>query len=85
MSAHLPVYQTLLERISDAVPASVRRSSIIRLALFVIGMLAARSAVIKQIAAELHALDLTDASCPEHIERRLRRALADPMLTPSLC
>jgi len=85
MSAQLPLYQTLLARISAAVPASVRRSSITRLALLVTGMLAAQSSVLKQIAAELHALALTHAACPEHIERRLRRALDDPWLTPTLC
>lgn len=85
MSAQPPLYQTLLERIAAAVPASVRRSSVTRLALFVTGLLAARSTVIKQIAAELHTLDLTDAACPEHIERRLRRSLNDPLLCPALC
>jgi hypothetical protein len=79
------LYQTILQRILLALPSSVRRSASTRLALLVTGMLAARSAVIKQVAAELHNLDLTDASCPEHIERRLRRTLDDPSLTPALC
>jgi hypothetical protein len=85
MSAQLPLYQTLLQRISDAVPSSVRRSAITRLALFVTGILAAKSTVLAQIAAELDTLALTDASCPESIERRLRRTLNDPSLTPVAC
>jgi hypothetical protein len=85
MAADLIVYQTLLDRITAAVPDVVRRSAITRLALFVTGILAARSTVLKQIAAELDALDLTAAASPEHIERRLRRTLNDPALTPVHC
>jgi hypothetical protein len=85
MSAQLPLYQTLLQRFSEAVPSSVPRSAITRLALLTTGMLTAHSSVLKQIAAELHHLELTQASCSEHIERRLRRTLDDPFLHPSLC
>jgi len=85
MSAHLVLYQTLLQRIAATLPSSIRRSTITRLALLVTGILAAKSTVLAQIAAELHALDLTDAACPEHIERRLRRTLNDPFLVPATC
>lgn len=85
MSAHNPLYQTILLRFSHALPSSIRRSAITRLSLLVTGILAAQSAVLKLIASDLHNLDLTDASCPEHIERRLRRTLNDPFLTPALC
>jgi hypothetical protein len=85
MSAPLPVYQTLLQRISAAVPATVRRSAVTRLALLVTGILAAKSTVVAQLAAELDALELTAATTPESIERRLRRTLNDPHLTPSTC
>ena len=85
MSTHNPLYQTILDRITTALPSSLRRSACIRLALLVTGILAAKSAVLKQIASDLYHLDLTDASCPEHIERRLRRTLDDPNLTPALC
>ena len=85
MSAPLPLYQTLLQRISAAVPATVRRSAVTRLALLVTGILAAKSTVLAQLAAELDALELTAATTPESIERRLRRTLNDPHLTPSTC
>src|ERR671939_1237945 len=77
MSAPLPLYQTLLQRISAAVPATVRRSAVTRLTLLVTGILAAKSTVLAQLAAELDALELT-AATPESIERRLRRTLNDP-------
>jgi hypothetical protein len=85
MSAPHPVYQTLLQRISAAVPATVRRSAVTRLALLVTGILAAKSTVLAQVAAELDALDLTAATTPESIERRLRRTLNDPHLAPHTC
>ncbi len=85
MSAQLPLYQTILDRISAAVPPSIRRSAITRLALLTTGILAAKSTVLAQIAAELYTLDLTDAACPEHIERGLRRTLNDPLLQAHTC
>ena len=85
MSAPLPLYQTLLQRISAAVPATVRRSAVTRLALLVTGILAAKSTVLAQLAAELDALALTAATTPESIERRLRRTLNDPHLVPHTC
>src|SRR5918912_1156860 len=85
MSAQPRLYQTILDRITAALPASVRRSAVTRLALLVTGILAAKSTVLAQIAAELDNLDLTDATCPESIERRLRRTLNDPYLTPITC
>ena len=47
-------------------------------ALLVTGLLAAKSAVIAQIACELDALALTRATCADSIARRLRRTLNDP-------
>ena len=85
MSANGALYQTILQRITDAVPSSVRRSTLTRLALLVTGILAAKATVLAQIAAELHALAVTDATLPESIERRLRRTLNDPHLTPATC
>jgi hypothetical protein len=79
------LYQTLLQRISAAVPATVRRSAVTRLALLVTGILAAKSTVLAQLAAELDALELTAATTPESIERRLRRTLNDPHLVPRTC
>jgi Transposase DDE domain len=85
MSAQLPLYQTILDRIAAAVPPSIRRSAITRLALLTTGILAAKSTVLAQVAAELHALELTDATAPEHVERGLRRTLNDPLLQPHTC
>jgi hypothetical protein len=85
MSARLPLYQTILQRIAAAVPASLRRSAVTRLALLTTGILAAKSTVLAQVAAELHALELTDATAPEHVERGLRRTLNDPLLQPHTC
>jgi Transposase DDE domain len=85
MSAHLQLYQTILQRITAAVPASLRRSAVTRLALLTTGILAAKSTVLAQVAAELHALELTDAAMPEHVERGLRRTLNDPLLQPHTC
>ena len=53
MSAPLSLYQTLLQRISTAVPATVRRSAVTCLALLVTGILAAKSTVVAHLAAEL--------------------------------
>ncbi len=85
MSAQHALYQTILDRICLAVPATVRRSAITRLALLVTGILAAKSTVLAQIAAELDALELTAATDPANIERRLRRTLNDPHLTAPTC
>ena len=85
MSAQLPLYQTILDRITAAVPSALRRSAITRLALLTTGILAAKSTVLAQIAAELHALDLTAAASPEHVERGLRRTLNDPLLQAHTC
>src|SRR5919205_2897640 len=85
MSAQLPLYQTILDRITAAVPSALRRSAIPRLALLTTGILAAKSTVLAQIAAELHALDLTAAASPEHVERGLRRTLNDPLLQAHTC
>jgi hypothetical protein len=85
MSAQPSLYQTLLERITAAVPATVRRSALTRLALLTTGLLAAKTTVLAQIAAELHALALTAAASPEHVERGLRRTLNDPQLQAPTC
>ena len=58
---------------------------LIRLALLVTGILAARSAVLAQVAAALDALRLTRATVVDSITRRLRRALDDPHLTAQTC
>jgi hypothetical protein len=68
-----------------ALPRAIPPASITRLALLVTGILAAKSAVIAQIAAELDALALTGATVPDRIARRLRRTLNDPHLAQATC
>ncbi len=85
MSAQLPFYQVLRQRIAAAVAAHIPAASLERLALLTFGILAAKSCVIAQVAAELHALHLTQASSAESIARRLRRTLNDPHLDHSSC
>ena len=85
MSAHVPLYQDILQRLSATLPPTLRRSTVIRLALLVTGILAAKSAVLAQIAAELDALGLTQATTPDSIARRLRRTLNDPQLAAQTC
>jgi hypothetical protein len=85
MSAQLPFYQVLHQRLAAAVAARVPAASLDRLALLTIGILAAKSCVIAHVAAELHALRLTAASSTENIARRLRRTLNDPHLDHASC
>lgn len=56
-----------------------------RFALLVTGIVAAKSAVVARVAAELKSLALTRATQAESVARRLRRALSDPRLTAAAC
>ena len=86
MSAHSSLYQAMLHQLTATIPAHlVPHTSVVRLALLVTGLLAARSTVLAQIAAALDALHLTRATQPESIGRRLRRTLSDPHLHASTC
>jgi hypothetical protein len=51
-----------------------------RLALLVTGILAAKTTVLAQVAADLQTLGITRATLPESVERGLRRTLADGRL-----
>jgi hypothetical protein len=85
MSAQLPFYQVLHQRIAAATAAQVPAAARERLTLLTCGILAAKSSVIAQVAAELHALHLTRATTAESIARRLRRTLNDPHLNHATC
>jgi hypothetical protein len=86
MSAPCPVFQEVFQRIrTTAPPQHLPYAACQRLALLVTGILAAKSSVLAQIAAELDALHLTEATQAESIARRLRRTLNDPHLTPAAC
>src|SRR5919202_69665 len=86
MPTHCPVFQEVFQRIrTTAAPHQVPYAACYRLALLVTGILAAKSTILAQIAAELTALRLTHATQTESIERRLRRTLNDPHLTPTIC
>ena len=62
----------------------VHRPTVKRLALLVVGMMQAKSAVPARVARALYALHLTEASA-ESTERRLRRLENDSHLTAALC
>jgi hypothetical protein len=80
------VYQEIVQRIAQvAGPAGLRRPAVRRLALLVTGIIAAKSGVISQVAAELLALGLTDAATADSVARRLRRALGDDRLDAATC
>jgi hypothetical protein len=86
MPARVPLYQEVeaeIKRVTAA--ARLRVTAARRLALLVTGILAARSAVVAQMAAELFALGVTGAGCAESVARRLRRTLADARLDPQTC
>src|SRR5215207_2031901 len=86
MPAATPLYQQIEQQIKTATaPHRVRATSVTRLALLVTGILAAKSCVLGQVAAELDALGLTAARGAAHIGRRLRRTLNDPRLTVQTC
>lgn len=85
MPAEVPLYQTILAKLQAATAGrGLRATSVARLALLVTGLVAARSSVLAQVAAELWALRVTGAS-PESQARRLRRALNDRALEPATC
>ena len=86
MPTHCPLFQEVFQRIrTTATPQQLPSAACVRLALLVTGLLAAKSTVLAQIAAELAALRLTQATQTESIARRLRRTLNDAHLTPSVC
>lgn len=79
MSATVPLFQAVTERVQGVTSGSRVRVTVgRRLALLVTGILAARTTVISQVAAELAALALS-AATEERIARRLRRTLAAPL------
>jgi hypothetical protein len=80
------LYHAVWERLEHCWPSAGRsRPALRRLSLLITGLIAARSCVLAQIAAELWALDVTGASAVASIERRLRRTLSDERLTPPTC
>jgi hypothetical protein len=84
--ASVPWYHELRTQIGRHCPeADLPVASAERLALLVTGLIAAQSCVLAKVAAQLDALALTAALWAESIERRLRRALADPHLTAEVC
>ena len=86
MPTHCPLFHEVFQRIrTTATPQQLPYAACVRLALLVTGLLAAKSTVLAQIAAELEALHLTAATQTERIERRLRRTLNDAHLTPRAC
>jgi hypothetical protein len=86
MPATASLYQEVYQQIkTTTAPYGVRRTSVVRLALLVCGILAARTCVLTRVADELDGLDLTAARQPASIGRRLRRTLNDRLLTAATC
>jgi hypothetical protein len=85
MSAQRPLYQVIHQRVAAALSRAIPHASLTRLALLITGILAAKSCVIAQVAAELDALALTRATSADSIARRLRRTLNDPHLDQATC
>ena len=86
MPAPEGLYHAVCERLERCWPTAGRsRPALRRLGLLITGLIAARSGVLAQIAAELWALEVTGASTVASIERRLRRTLSDERLTPPTC
>ena len=85
MSAPLPLYQGITQRLTAARAARIPDSAIVRLALLVTGVLAAKSALLAHIAADLDARARTRATTPARIARRLRRTLTAPQLEQATC
>lgn len=82
MAARIPLYQEVLDQISAVTGEQrLRVTAQRRLALLVLGMLAAQSCVLNRVAIELHSLALTQAQQVESILRRLRRTLSSAALT----
>ena len=86
MPAQVPLDQEVEAQIKRiTAPRRLRVTAVRRLALLVTGVIAAKSGVINQVAAELDALGVTRASSAESIARRLRRTLGDARLEPQAC
>ena len=86
MPASVPLYHEVFQRVRTlTAPQALRRTAVTRLSLLITGLIAAQSAVLARIAAELDALDLTAATEVASIERRLRRTLNDARLLPATC
>ncbi len=86
MPAQNALYQEVEQQmLTITAEADLRITSVRRLALLVTGIIAAKSCVLAQVAAELAALKLTQATWADSIARRLRRTLNDPALTAATC
>lgn len=86
MPAAASLYQEVYQQIkTTTAPYGVRKTSVVRLALLVCGILAARTCVLVRVADELNGLALTDARQAESIGRRLRRTLNDRFLDAATC
>jgi len=86
MPAQVALYQQVEDQMTTlTAQADLRITSVRRLALLVTGIIATRSCVLAQVAAELDSLALTAATSADSIARRLRRTLNDTALTAETC
>jgi hypothetical protein len=77
------LYQEVRGLIGEAVGTGMDESSLERLVLLVLGVLAGKSASPARIAAALRTMGLSEAS-EASIERRIRRTVNDPELTAAV-
>jgi hypothetical protein len=78
MPVPLPLFHAVQTRVSAICsPFGFRRTTVERLSLLIVGIMAAESCVISAVARKLYGLNVTGASSAESIERRLRRTLSD--------
>jgi len=78
------VYQKILQLLQETLTEGIDARSLERLALLVIGMIAAKHAAPAQIARALRKLRLSAAQA-ESLERRIRRLENDPEITAEVC
>jgi hypothetical protein len=81
-----PLYQEVYRKLTSVGKKSgVRKTSLKRLALLSVGIVAANSCVIQKVSTHLFALHLTGAEKPESVARRMRRTVDDPRLDSRTC
>ena len=78
------VYQKILQLLQETLTEGIDARSLERLALLVIGIIAAKHGAPAQIARALRRLRLSPAQA-ESLERRIRRLENDPEITAEIC
>lgn len=81
-----PLHQDVCQKMREITrQAKIRKTTITRLALLAIGIIATKSCVPARVADELFNLALTKASDPDSIVRRIGRILSDKNIDAKTC